>query len=314
MYFPYFRGKQNELILLRENSELISSSLITPIIEPVKSNFKPILKCINTLIEANVEFILIANPSCGELVNDTELINSDLITSELLDYKGLSLGYILDEQSHLSDLIKFTKKFSNSNIALIHAGFINGSALSQVVNEIDNIKHNIFIDQHAKIRYRSRFRSNVNKVLIRDGFNKKSNREYPSSELFSELHITYEDEGVHGFGDFLISGEEFSDSGGPAYAVAIHLTYLEPEAEGDMYVNHFVSDRKNTPADPGGKFLEALKKLIEEINTNKKIFPSRAIDEFIKLYVNEHFPGLGVVKKLSMQHHVELIADYLGSR
>ena len=30
---------------------------------------------------------------------------------------------------------------------------------------------------------------------------------------------------MDGFGDFLIVGDDYSDTGGPAYAVAIHLTF-----------------------------------------------------------------------------------------
>ena len=113
---------------------------------------------------------------------------------------------------------------------------------------------------------------------------------------------------MNGFGDFSIVGDQYS-IGGPAYAVAIHLTYLNEEK--DMYVRHFISDRNESPSNPGGKFKEALNKLILEINEDdSSMFHSSACDEFIALYNREHYPGLGYSKKLSMQHHLELIADY----
>jgi hypothetical protein len=31
---------------------------------------------------------------------------------------------------------------------------------------------------------------------------------------------------MDGFGDFLIVGDDYSESGGPAYAIAIHLTFI----------------------------------------------------------------------------------------
>lgn len=43
---------------------------------------------------------------------------------------------------------------------------------------------------------------------------------------------------MNGFGDFLIVGDEFSESGGPAYAVAIHLTYINTKHEDEMYIYH----------------------------------------------------------------------------
>ncbi len=115
---------------------------------------------------------------------------------------------------------------------------------------------------------------------------------------------------MDGFGDYLIVGDEYSESGGPAYAVAIHLTYLGNDD--DMFVYHFISDQTDSPTDPGGKFLEALKKLVKEINKPKSlIFKSRACQEYQDLYQKKHYPGLGTVKKLSMQHHIELIADFI---
>ena len=148
-------------------------------------------------------------------------------------------------------------------------------------------------------------------MLIRNGFKpQKKNSLYPPSEHFSDLHITFPDEGMGGFCDYLIVGDEYAETGGPAYAVAIHLTYLY--SDDDMFIYHFISDQTDSPIDPGGKFLEALKKLVNAINEPKSlIFESRACSEYLELYKKKHYPGLGYVKKLSMQHHIELVADFI---
>src|SRR5690606_3826910 len=107
----------------------------------------------------------------------------------------------------------------------------------------------------------------------------------------SDLHITFRDENMNGFGDFLIVGDDYSESGGPAYAVAIHLTFIDSEREDIMYVHHFVSRRKDTPADPAGKFREALDAMMRELNRPEcKIFASSAVAEFRELYDRRHFP------------------------
>ena len=156
------------------------------------------------------------------------------------------------------------------------------------------------------------FQESKNKILLRDGFQRKINRDYPELEFFSDLHVTYEDEKINGFGDFLIVGDDYSDSGGPAYAVAIHLTFIDKEQYGGMYVYHFVSDTQHTPKNPAGKFAEALNKLVHKVNEeNSKIYKSTAISEFLKLYKQQHFPGLAYVKKLSMKHHIETLAEVL---
>ena len=65
--------------------------------------------------------------------------------------------------------------------------------------------------------------------------------------------------------------------------------------------------------DPAGKFAQALNKLVKELESGKsKLLGTSAIKEFRELHTKGHFPGLGYVKKLSMKHHIETLADYLG--
>ena len=117
---------------------------------------------------------------------------------------------------------------------------------------------------------------------------------------------------MDGFGDFLIVGDDYSESGGPAYAVAIHLTFIDPDNDDVMYIYHFVSDTNDTPTDPAGKFAQALKKLINKLESERSnLYETSAIKEFRDLHAKEHFPGLGYVKKLSMKHHIETLAQYL---
>ncbi len=311
MYFPYFRGKQNELILLRDNSELISSANIIPVIEPVKLNVKPLMAAFNSLIDKNAEFIIVANPMFGDFSEDNSVLHESVLNEHLKGNDLAIFGYILTEDMGIDDVTDLVLAYPDQKIALIHYGFLDGAGLNKELSDLD-IEYHIFIDDHAPRMYRKRFKGAAKKILVEDGFKKKdSNRKYPDTEHFSDLHVTYSDDNtLDGFGDFLISGMDFSESGGPAYAIAIHLTFIDPDMDDDMYINHYKSDRNSTPADPGGKFLEALDKLVSDLD-REEIFKSKAVGEYKKLHSNQHFPGLGIVKKLSMQHHVELMADFL---
>ena len=40
------------------------------------------------------------------------------------------------------------------------------------------------------------------------------------------------------------------------------------------------------------------------------MFHSNAVNEFKALKNRDHYPGLGSIKKLSMQHHIELLANF----
>ena len=308
MYHPYLRGKQNELILLRENAKLLSDAGMIPIIEPVKKNLAPLEKAIESLAKENVPFILIVNPRNGDFKNDSLPLFSDLIDTTLKYYEQFCLGYIVDAQSSLIDVKSFLDDNTNRSIAFIHNGYPKAKELGLLVNQFDNVKKHIFLDD--QILYRRQFsKDGVKKVLVKDGFQKNRNKDYSEVEIFSELHLTYNELGMDGFGDFLIVGNEYSESGGPAYAVAIHLTYLNEDEV--MYIRHFVSDRNDTPTDPAGKFAEALSKLVARVEEDELIYKSEAYKQYKDFHDRGHFPGLGYVKKLSMQHHIETLGKFL---
>jgi len=310
MYHPYFRGKQNELILLRENAKLINESSMVPIIEPVKKSLTALNKALDGLMKENVSFILIINPSEGDFKNNPLPIEEEIINSSLAHYSNFSIGYIVDSKSSLIDVKDFLERFSNNSITFIHNGYPKPKELANFFKGYTNIKKHIFLDD--QILYRRQFKvDGIERVLVQDGFNRsKSNREYGGDETFSELHLTYHDElGLDGFGDFLIVGREYVEGGGPAYAVAIHLTYINEDDE-RMNICHFVSDNNDTPTNPAGKFAEALSKLVIRVEEDTQIYQGNAYKQYKKLHDEGHYPGLGVVKKLSMQHHIEVFADY----
>jgi hypothetical protein len=73
LYYPYFRGKQYELILLREFAQFLTAHAICPIIEPVRENLSPLRRTIESLTEQNTNFTLVMNPQVGELAGGAEI-------------------------------------------------------------------------------------------------------------------------------------------------------------------------------------------------------------------------------------------------
>ena len=70
MYFPYLRGRQFELIALRELVEKNAlSSKVTPIIEPVKLS-STLVKTIETYVASSKQLALITNPKVGSFRSD----------------------------------------------------------------------------------------------------------------------------------------------------------------------------------------------------------------------------------------------------
>lgn len=311
MYHPYFRGKQYELITIRENAKLIKESGFVPIIEPVKESLGGLEKTISTIVEVDGEIIIIVNPYHGDLSSNSESILS-LFQVQFENNQNISPGILLSENDSIADIKNIYAKLEKSHITLIHAGFTDAKLLANKFGDksVSSMRHVFFEDCCGKL-YRKHFKNSPQRILLRDGFQKRTNREHPPVEFFSDLHETFQEEGMQGFGDFLIVGDDYSEAGGPAYAVAIHLTFIDSSRDNEMHVYHFKSIRQDDPKDPAGKFAEALEKLVEEVNhPNTKIFKTTAIDEFLDLHKRGHFPGLGYVKKLSMKHHIETLAFF----
>lgn len=310
MYHPYFRGKQFELIAIRETAELMAKAKFTPIIEPVKETLNGLHRTLKAIFDANGTAIVIVNPFHGDHAEDGDGISA--LLKESFDGKaGIAAGILLREGMSLDDAMTCFQKHQAHRPTFVHAGFLEPQALVERLGGALAETQHVFFETHCKRLYRRHFQG-AKRVLLRDGFSRRRNADHPPIELFSELHITYPDEGVEGFGDFLIVGDDYVEGGGPAYAVAIHLTFIDPNKDDVMYLYHFVSDTRDTPTDPAGKFAQALGKLVAKLNSgDSKLLETSAIKEFRDLHAKGHFPGLGLVKKLSMRHHIETLAAYL---
>ena len=313
MYHPYFRGKQFELITIREMAPLLAAKNFVPIIEPVRESLGGLEKALKAISDAKGRAIVIVNPYHGDHGDDGANISA-LLKGGFIGNNNISAGILLRSHSSIADAQACFEAHKAHHPTFVHAGFNEPKALAQYLGSDLGSSTHVFVSSPAETLYRKHFNGSK-RILIQDGFERRKNADYAknSPEKFSELHVTYSDLGLFGFGDFLIVGDAYSEAGGPAYAVAIHLTYIDPDNDNVMYIHHFVSTTNDTPTDPAGKFAQALQKLVDELNSNNsKLLETTAIQEFRELHAKKHFPGLGYVKKLSMKHHIETLADYLG--
>jgi hypothetical protein len=309
MYHPYFRGKQFELLCIREMAPILKGADFCPIVEPVRGTLSGLSRALDAVVEVGGRAVIIVNPHHGEL-SESGAPLSELLKQKYLGKPGISAGVLLKSTMTASQALKCYRDHALHSPVLIHSDFGEGKALAEKLGKQSGTQRHVFDGEYCGKLYQRHF-AGGHRVLLRDGFERKKNREYEQLEPFSDLHVTFLDEGMNGFGDFLIVGDDFSESGGPAYAVAIHLTFIDPDQDDSMWIYHFVSDRQDTPKDPAGKFAEALEKMIRVLNKPKsKIWETAAVKEFRELHRQGHFPGLGYVKKLSMNHHIETLAGY----
>jgi hypothetical protein len=309
MYHPYFRGKQYELITVREMAPLMARANFRPIIEPVRETLSGLEKTLNAVADAQARAIVIVNPHHGDLSGAGESV-SELLKKELFGLPGVSAGVLLKEDTTTDEALACYGAHAGHSPAFIHAGFTHAKALAKMLGSPAKDQCHIFFDRYCGKLYQKHFKG-AYRVLLKDGFEKKRNRDYDFIEPFSDLHATFPEEGMDGFGDFLIVGDDYNESGGPAYAIAIHLTFIDPDQDDAMKIYHFKSVRQDTPLDPAGKFAEALAEMIVTLDSPKSnLLETDAVQEFRALHKKGHFPGLGYVKKLSMNHHIETLANY----
>jgi hypothetical protein len=305
MYLPYLRGRQFELIALRELAEKkVLSEKVTPIIEPVKLS-STLIKTITRYNEENKALSIIINPQVGGFYDDYQDSKNDKLVEQ---YKK-----VISE----TNTLLFAKILKPKDAS--EADFINryGKNIITICTNKDAIPihEKYFANQDVKFNlipddsgFRRKIRSD--RVMLDDKFNKlERNTDYSKidDEPFSEDHLFYLEDGYKGFSDYSIVGSEYSETGFAPYAVAIHIVYFADDYS--LRVKHFVSDSNDDISDPAGKFREALSKLVE---WNKiKGLSTLGMLEFEDLYKREAYPGLGTVKKLSIMHHIEILGKYL---
>lgn len=310
MYYPYFRGKQFELITIREMAPLIAKKGFVPIIEPVRESLNGLQKALKALSGNGGQAIVIVNPYYGDYQESGADITSFL--KEACDDNSISAGVLLRSDMTVEQAMMCYREHADHDPVILHAGFTAPKQLADALANDMAEMTNIFVEDEDRLLYRKHFKKS-RKILVRDGFKRQRNADYPPVEAFSDLHVTYPDRGMNGFGDFLIVGDAYSEGGGPAYAVAIHLTFIDPEQEDVMYIYHFLSRSNDSPADPAGKFGQAVANLVKCLDSgSSKLLETDAVKEFRSLHKKGHFPGLGYVKKLCMKHHIETLANFLG--
>lgn len=308
MYFPYLRGRQFELIAIRELVEqgLIGNKII-PIIEPIKPS-STLCTTLQAFSEKNRAVALVINPGVGNFISEINKMKKEEpemytnIMSEL-GKSTLIRSYLIKENAQ--KLIARQEKDSLRELLIINT---NRDCMDDYFDIFTSIhpKYSLIPDDRTFSR-----KVKGSKVLFEDKFIKLArNVDYTETEdeFFSEDHLFFSEEGFSGFSDYSVIGSEFSDSGFAPRAVAIHLTYFTSEKI--LRVRHFVSDSNNDFKDPANKFGEALEKLIKWCN-EKDIYKTAGLLGFYECHKLGRYPGLGTAKKLSIMHHLELMNGFL---
>ena len=311
MYFPYLRGRQFELIALREllENNRINSTII-PIIEPVKPT-STLLKTLKTFTEKERLIAVVFDPMISSFFQEvSEMKEESKLVKEIAELLEKN-EYIIKTYIMNPDISEKLKSDDNKTEYLI----INTDR--DCLNDFLEIYEDEW-PLYTLIPDNRVFKRFVleNKIVLEDKFKKRPrNIDYidHEDEFFSDWHLYFKEEGFSGFSDYSIVGEEFNEAGFAPVAVAIHIVYFNKggREKNTLRIHHFISDSNEGIGDPAGKFGEAVSKLVSWCNENE-VEKTLGLQGFYDCYSKGKYPGLGTVKKYSIMHHLELISNFLG--
>ncbi len=317
MYFPYLRGKQYELLAIKNFlDQAPGASHIAPIIEPVRdpSYNGTFSRSVQALSAAGTDHTIVVNPSVGALQGgDREAVQLIVDSLEKLGEPAENLHLALIVGTSATDQaleVIERSAFAGRPVDLI---FKDALPPPQVIMKlVSSVKiGRCFASDKDVVRTYREALGSKSVVRLNDRFPKReTNIKYvgqPES-LFTTDHRYFDDDGYLGFADYATIGEAFSEGGSSPKAVVIHFTYQDPGTS-DVMLMHFSSRTNHDTSDTAGKFSEALDELVAFVESRELSNP--AIDEFRSYAVTQRFPGLGMIKKLSLLNHLFLIEAIL---
>lgn len=302
MYYPYLRGKQFELIALREFAqEHEDCKKIIPIVEPVRLSCDGLVKTVGVYSQKQLPIAVVLNPTLGDFEHGSQRCN----IKEALGDLSYIPAFIWSK--HTDDISEFIQKNSLNNIMLI---FLHGvdSDDDKVVDLLSNSKISHIVGLENRSLKRKAHNAGKQVIVLKDCFNKRaSNKNYKDAEdeLYSADHAFYAEDGFDGFSDYCVLPKDFTEGGVQPKYVAIHLTYKKNEEE--VWVHHFVSDM-DVSGNIQGKFAEAARKVDSFYDGRSRTETVKALLEY---YTEGKYPGLGMLKKYSITNHLELMSTLL---
>ena len=303
-YFPFFRGKQHEMIALREFAEMIAGSeRVVPILEPVRANNTTRI-AIHEFIEKSMPFLFICNPRYGDFSDNHDGLRDEIINWSLHEYNNWKPSLYINKATSLSELNTFMDVYGEYELALIYYGKPQHARVRSRIAAATNVAHHIFMERRVDRDYIQSMSAN-RRINLVDSFHRQRNADYPDQEFFSDLNTVAGNPDDIDFGDFSIVGDHYTEDGGAAHAVALHHVHFIGRSH-VLEVSHFISDRTQTPVDPGGKTIEAVRHLVNALD-DLRPNNTRACEEYREMDKTQHFRGLGYMKRLAIMHHLEIM-------
>ncbi|WP_461226002.1 sce7725 family protein [Lacticaseibacillus suihuaensis] len=275
IYYPLIRGRQFDLLALAGLATTLSPSIV-PIIEPVK-DLPSLTRVTKAFAQAKHPLYIIANPQVG--------------TYGLLETPRHRVAYD-------GTWVRAARYFDAQPAALVIAtttAQLAALAPDQPVVVPDAARFRaaghpqaIYLSDH----YPTRAATEDYYRLQRDFY------QYPQALLPGS-----------GFADYPLSSHWYDEHGYPQRAIALHLLYQD---RGMLYLRHFTSVNNADYQNPKAKFLEALVPLAPWLAAHPQA-ATPATTALLELAATRHFPGLGTVRRLQLEHFMTVMGRWLAN-
>lgn len=149
MYFPYFRGRQYELLALKELAvkKLITNSVV-PVIEPVK-----LIPALNNSLKAfnssNLSIGLILNPNVGDLTDEPKTIDQLLNKMEINSKILPSILLNANTETVISKLEQKNIRKSDTLVVLDNQDYL----VQILLNSLFALMKGLFVERPFLIKY-----------------------------------------------------------------------------------------------------------------------------------------------------------------
>ncbi|WP_125570710.1 sce7725 family protein [Lacticaseibacillus songhuajiangensis] len=276
-YYPLIRGRQYDLLALIDAVQAGLSERIIPIVEPVK-DIAALPRLVKAFAKAQHPLYILQNPQVGQY--------------GLLAQPRFPIPYPLPTPVQAARYFDGTDAPAPLLLTQTYAQaqLLAPTQLALVIDE-------------ARVRALPHDR----RILLAD---------HTPSRRYTADYYTVQDElyqyplkfqqGV-GLADYPLASVNYDEHGYPQRAIALHLLY---EREGALWVHHFVSVNNADFSKPGAKFLEALATLTPWLAVHPDA-ATQATMQLERLSTDQHFPGLGTVRKLELAHWLAIYGRWL---
>ncbi|WP_125706534.1 sce7725 family protein [Lacticaseibacillus daqingensis] len=271
-YYPLIRGRQYDLLALTQLVKQLAPTII-PVIEPVKDT-PSLARCVAAFSKAHHPLFVIQNPAVGQY--------------GLLAAPQATITY--------DDWVQPARWFDPQPAPL---------QLVQTVAQLRQLPPTQRVIVPAAARFRRV--AHPQAIYLTDHLPTRARTEdYASVQTEFYQYPLALQPGV-GLADYPLSTRQYSEHGYPQRAIALHLLFAD---RGALFIRHFTSVNNADFAEPQAKFFEALTPLAPWLAEHPQA-ATPATTTLLDLLATRHFPGLGTVRKLQLQHWLTIMGRWL---